>query len=348
MYIDRRLAGVQAVQTLSRLNRAYPGKDTTYVLDFSDSADEVLKAFSQYYGEAVLEDVTDPNLIYDLRAKLDSAAHYDDFEVERVVRAELKENAKQSELVAAVEPVAKRLITQYAEAKRESLVAAERGDEAAENEGREAMDALELFKRDMATFLRVYAFLSQIFDYGNTDIEKRSIFFRRLLPLLEFGREREAVDLSKVVLTHHRLKSKGKVSFDLGEEKLSPFTEPGGGQVRDEEKVTLDEIIRRVNDLFEGDLTDQDKLTYVNEVIKGKLLESETLRQQAQHNTKTQFENSPDLNRELEDAIIDAFAAHTEMSKQALDSPRVRAGLKRVLLGPGQLWEALRTPEHRS
>ena len=67
-----------------------------------------------------------------------------------------------------------------------------------------------LFKTDMGAFQRLYTFLSQIFDYGNTAIEKRAIFYRRLLPLLEFGREREGIDLSKVVLTHHSLKNQGK------------------------------------------------------------------------------------------------------------------------------------------
>jgi len=87
MYVDRRLAGIQAVQTLSRLNRAHPGKDTTYILDFV--GDDILKAFRTYYQTASLEDVTDPNLVFDLRAKLDALGHYDDFEVERVVEVEL-------------------------------------------------------------------------------------------------------------------------------------------------------------------------------------------------------------------------------------------------------------------
>jgi type I restriction enzyme R subunit len=81
----------------------------------------------------------------------------------------------------------------------------------------------------------------------------------------------------------------------------------------------------------------------VNNVIKGKLLESEVLAQQASNNTKEQFSNSPDLATEMLSAIMDALAAHDTMSRQALDSPRVRSGLKDVLMGPGQLYEALRT-----
>ncbi len=97
--------------------------------------------------------------------------------------------------------------------------------------------------------------------------------------------------------------------------------------------------------LFEGELTDDDKLVYVNHVLKGKLLESEILVQQAASNTKEQFANSPDLSNELMNAILDAFSAHTTMSKQAIDSEKVRNGLKDILLGPAQLYEALRGRE---
>src|SRR6267378_6287502 len=104
----------------------------------------------------------------------------------------------------------------------------------------------------------------------------------------------------------------------------------------------LNAIIEKVNDLFEGDLSDQDKLVYVNNVIKGKLLESEKLKQQAVNNTKEQFANSPDLKSELMNAIIGALEAHTAMSTQALDSETVRSGIKDVLLGPARLYESLR------
>ena len=198
----------------------------------------------------------------------------------------------------------------------------------------------------MAGFQRMYAFLSQIFDYGNTAIEKRFIFYKRLLPLLEFGREREGIDLSKVVLTHHSLKYEGSRTMPLSVEdapKLSPLTESGSGAIQEKEMARLHEIITRVNELFEGELTDDDRLVYVNNVIKGKLLESATLVQQAANNTKEQFANSPDLSSELTNAIMDALAAHTTMSKQALESERVRSGLKDILLGPARLYEALRS-----
>ena len=345
MYVDKRLAGIQAVQTLSRLNRAYPGKDTTYVLDFVNDPDEVLSAFKTYFETAELDGVTDPNLVYDLRAKLDAEGHYDDNEVDRVVNVEMNPNASQSELSAAIEPVADRLLKRYKAALEAFKAAAMKQDANAEHAAQDEMNALVLFKHNLGAFQRVYAFLSQIFDYGNTAIEKRAIFFKRLLPLLEFGREREGVDLSKVTLTHHKLKGQGKRNLALvnGEyPKLAPLTEPGSGEVREQEKIYLALIIAKVNDLFEGELTDDDKLIYVNHVLKGKLLESDILVQQANNNTKEQFANSPDLANELMNAIMDALSAHSSLSKQALGSEKVRSGLKDVLLGPAQLYEALR------
>ena len=213
--------------------------------------------------------------------------------------------------------------------------------EAAQNE----LNSLLLFQSDMGAFQRLYTYLSQIFDYGNTAIEKRSIFYKQVLRLLEFGREREGIDLSKVKLTHHNLTNLGKRPMPLSDgdnPKLDPITEVGGGSVQQKQKARLSEIIQKVNDLFEGDLTEQDKLVYVNNVIMGKLLESETLKQQAANNTKEQFANSPDLKTELMNAIIAALEAHTAMSTQALESQSVRDGLKDVLLGPAQLYETLR------
>lgn len=344
MYVDRRLAGIQAVQTLSRLNRAHPGKDTTYVLDFVNSSDDILKAFQTYYQTASLENVTDPNLVFDLRAKLDALGYYDDFEVERVVKVELAPASKQGDLVAALTPVADRLLRSYRDAQERLRIARSKEDTKAAKDAQDTMDALVLFRADMGAFVRLYAFLSQIFDYGNTAIESRHIFYRRLIPLLEFGRERQEIDVSGLVLTHHKLADKGKRTLALGGEgeKLQPITETGSGSIQEKQKALLAEIVAKLNDLFQGDVTDDDQLIYVNNVIKGKLMESETLAEQAANNTKEQFANSPDLSKAILDAIIDAFEAHTTMSKQALDSAKIREGLKDVLLGPGQLWEELR------
>lgn len=349
MYIDRRLDGIQAVQTLSRLNRAYSGplgiKDTTYILDFLNDGEDILKAFQTYYETAALEDVTDPNLIYNLRAKLDASGYYDEPEVERVAAVELNPKSTQGDLVRALEPVADRLLRRFKAAQERRRHASQTDDAPAAEESKSEIEALQLFKRDMVSFGRAYSFLSQIFDYGNTALEKRALFYKRLLPLLAFEREREGVDLSQVVLTHHNLRNTGQRSLALrdGESILmQPMREVGSGSVQEKEKALLSEIIARVNNLFGSDTTDGDKLVYVNNVLKGKLLESDLLAQQASSNTKDQFANSPDLSGEIINAIMDAAAANSSLSKQALESEKVRAGLKDILLGPARLYEALR------
>lgn len=112
--------------------------------------------------------------------------------------------------------------------------------------------------------------------------------------------------------------------------------------MQEKEKALLGEIIEKVNDLFEGELTDQDKLVYVNNVLKGKLLEAETQRQLAANNTKEQFANSLDLKTELLNAIMGALDAHTLMSTHALNSASVRGGLKDILPNNARLYEKQR------
>lgn len=344
MYVDKRLGGIQAVQTLSRLNRCYPGKDQTYVVDFVNDPADILAAFKPYYETAELSGVTDPYIVHELKAKLDAQALYDTFEVDRVVAVAIKgKKAKTSEMDAAILPVASRLLIAFGQAKKEFEAAGEDSKKA--KAAKDTMDSLILFKNDAASYVRAYGFLSQIFDYGNTDIEKRSIFFRLLHPLLTFGRERDGVDLSALKLTAYTIKSLGDPALSLATGdavKIDPTDDIGSGQVQDKDKVALAELIAKVNDLFEGDLTPGDKLVYVNDVIKGKLMESEKLAEQALNNTKEQFAASPDLANEILGAVMDALTAHTAMSKQALESEQLRADMKDVLLGAGKLWEGLR------
>ncbi|MBM4778406.1 MAG: type I restriction endonuclease subunit R [Archangiaceae bacterium] len=344
MYVDKRLAGIQAVQTLSRLNRAYPGKDTTFVLDFVNEPNEVLEAFKLYFTTAELATTTDPNLVFNLKAKLDAAGHYDEFEVDRVANVVIDPKSKQGDLIAAVTPVVDRLMKRFklvAEARR---AAKEKGDPAAVKEAQSELDAFTLLKSDMTAFVRLYTFLSQIFDYGSTGIEKRALFYKAVLPLLEFGREREEIDLSQVKLSHYSLRDRGIAPMVLGEgkPKLEPLTEAGSGSVQERQKAKLAVIIEKLNELFEGELSEGDQLVYVLDVVKGKLLESATLVEQASNNSKEQFGSSPDLTTEILNAVIAALDAHTAMSTQALNSERVRDGIKDVLLNHGELWESLR------
>jgi type I restriction enzyme R subunit len=151
--------------------------------------------------------------------------------------------------------------------------------------------------------------------------------------------------MSALKLTAYTIKSlvDPKLVLGAGEAvKIDPTEESGSGQVQDKSKIALAELIAKVNDLFECDPTPNDKLVYVNDVIKGKLMESEKLAEQALHNTKEQFANSPDLAKEILGAVMDELSAHGAMSKQALESDELRADMKDVLLGAGRLYEGLR------
>jgi type I restriction enzyme R subunit len=253
--------------------------------------------------------------------------------------------SKQADLDAALGPVSSRLLVQFKQAR--TAHQNEPQGAKAHQHAKDEMEALLLFKKDLGTYIRAYEFLGQMFDYGNTDYEKLYQFAKLLLPLLDYGREREGVDLSALKLTHHKMRDLGQQKLNLGGADppvvpLTPVTETGSGEVQDKHKMRLAEIIQAMNDLFEG-VTDGDAVTYVEGVIKTKLLESGALQAQAMVNTKEQFANSPRLQDELLQAIIDAMSAHQAMSKQALGSERVQSGILSTLLGPGALWETLRS-----
>ncbi|EQD78651.1 type I restriction enzyme, R subunit [mine drainage metagenome] len=247
---------------------------------------------------------------------------------------------RQSELDTVLIPISNRLLSRFNKAK--ATFKANEPDSEVAKAAKDEMDALQLFKKDIGTYVRLYGFLCQVFDYGNTDIEKHSIFFKLLQRLLTFDREIETVDLSALALTHYTLKDMGKKDLFIGvSEPIKPTGEAGSGKVQDKHQESLDAIIAQVNDLFAGELNSGDKLVYVNNVIKGKLLECEVLIQQAVNNTKQQFSNSPDLDGQIVNAIMDALSSFTDMSKQALESAKIRLELKEILLGPMGLYEEL-------
>ena len=322
MYVDKRLAGVAAVQTLSRLNRTHPGKDTTFVLDFVKQEDEILEAFRLYYRKAELSGVTDPNLVHDLQDKLDAEGIYTAEEVDAFVQAALSKKPKQAELLAKLTPAVERFRVRLYDARS--------------HQDKKAQDGLELFRRNLTAFVRAYDFLSQIVDYGSdTSLEKRSIFFRHLAPLLEIPGGAEPIDLSRVVLTHYNIKDLGQHQLPLAggdgdQPKLDPMTAVGSAKVHDPDMVRLREIIQKMNELFEGELTDADQINFVNH-IRDKMLENPVLAQQAAANKKDQFSASPDFHEAMMTAVVNAYDNHMSMSEQVLKKDNVKAGLKEIL-----------------
>jgi type I restriction enzyme R subunit len=322
MYVDKRLDGITAVQTLSRLNRTAPGKDTTYVLDFVNDPEEILESFLPYYQTAQLSGVSDPNQIHALQTKLDSSQLYTESEVANLAKAFYDPQGKQAQLQAHLAPAVDRF--------------KHRWSEAATKKDKKATDELEVFRKDLATFVRMYDFLSQIINYGDTELESRNIFFRHLIPLLKTENLSDAIDLSKVQLSHYRLKHLGQQNLPLGstppgdESLLAPISEAGSGVGRDPAKALLQEIIVRMNEVFEGEVTDADALTFAYGV-RDKILENPALQEQARHNSKEQFALG-DFQNDLLKAVIGSLDSYQDKAGQVLSNDKTRAAFSSILL----------------
>jgi type I restriction enzyme R subunit len=303
MYVDKRLSGVLAVQTLSRLNRTYPGKDETFVLDFVNKPEEILAAFQPYYRTAQLEEVTDPNIVHELHIKLDQAGVYLPSEVESFAEAFFDPKRKQAGLHAYLKP------------------AADRFAELSETEPEDA----DQFRKDLGTFLRMYDFLSQLVAYDDPDLEKLYAYGKNLMPRIIERTSSSILELdADVRLTHYRLQKIGEQKLDLASGdviKLKPVSEAGTGAADEDEKKQLAEIVGVMNDLFSGNLTEADMVGYVA-TITGKLMENEALAEQARNNSEQQFAlgSFKDI---LMDVIIEGQDGHNAIAGQLLKDERV-------------------------
>ncbi|MEJ1088359.1 type I restriction endonuclease [Microbacterium sp. Mu-80] len=327
MYVDKRLDGVTAVQTLSRLNRTYPagGKDTTYILDFVNDADEILETFRDYHRTAELSATSDPDQVHDLQNKLDGAGIYTDPEVEAFANAFLATSAppKHGAHTAPLKAAATRFNERYA--------ASLASDDKAEQ------DALDLFRKDVGTFVRLYDFLSQIFDYADTGLEKRSLFLRLLLPRLTGRVANEQIDFSAVELTHIKQTRHGEHALDLDAgtaEPMQPAGAGGTGTARDPRFARLAEILARINELFsDEDFSDSGIQNWADGVVTV-LTENPQLRTQAAANSLTQFIESPDLSDAVTDAVLSNQHTNNRIVDYVFSRPEMRTTLERLL---GQL-----------
>ena len=343
MYVDKKLSGVDAVQTLSRLNRTYPGKEVVFILDFFNKAEEIQEAFEPYYATATLTGVTDPNIIFDLQLKLDAQGIYTQSEIDQFAQAYFDPKGTQAAMMAAVKPAADRFKVRYkaaleaivyakaelANAKHNQIEAEIHNAERELSNAGEDKDALDLFKKDLTSFVRMYEFLSQIVSYEDAELEKRCAFARGLLPNIKTIDLAPPLDLGDVEMTHFAIKNRKTHSIDLKKGEINPDG-TGGGKARDPKTELLEMIIKQLNDLFAGELTDDDKLNYAI-TIKDKVLENARVVEQVRNNTKEQamLGDFPDA---LTDAIIESMDAHQSMAGQLLGQDAVRKRFSRLVL----------------
>jgi len=341
MYVDKKLGGVECVQTLSRLNRTYPGKaeSGTFVLDFFNEPQDILDAFQPYYQTAELADVSNPDQIYDLFEKLKAARIFLWNEVEQFVEAFYSKNKSNAALANICKPALQRWQQRYSAAVNDYDVTKNRlerckqtGDAVlianAENEfaeAKKARDALEIFKKDLGSFTRFYEFMSQIVEYDDKELEKLSLFARNLRPLLrEQVADEDEIDLSNVAMSHYRLskirQQDIQLKADSTEHKLEPANDMGTAKAKDKKEDFLSVILGRVNELFITDkLTDQDMINYVH-TVADKMSENMRMMKQIQNNTREQAMLG-EFDSALDDAVLDSNAAHMEQMTQLMSDP---------------------------
>lgn len=339
MYLDKKVSGVEAVQTLSRLNRTYPGKDTTYVIDFVNEPQTILDAFLMYDDGAELETVQDINVVYDMKNLLDDASIYvfEDLEAFKKARGKAvlgKEtdkslhkklysatqrptdvfNHKLKELTDAVEKWDAAIDKAIAagDKKGQNHAESQRSQFATERE------ALMRFKTDLGRFVRIYNYIAQLVELDDAELENFAAFTKLFSKRLK-GISPEQIDLTGLVLTRYSIHL-ADTSKEEGEKyTLTPVT-ANEAEPNDREKEFISKIIARMNDLF-GDISDELGQRHFTAQIVDIARQNGRVVEQIEKNTKEQALQG-DLPQVVRSATVDAMKSHNELARVLLKDPQ--------------------------
>ncbi|HEX21239.1 MAG TPA: type I restriction endonuclease subunit R [Actinobacteria bacterium] len=309
MYVDKRLAGIQAVQTLSRLNRTHPGKDDTFVLDFVNEPEDILEAFKPYYEATLIGERADPGQLYQLKARLDAAGVYHWSEVEEFARIFYKpKNAQHSgdhqRLNACLDTAVKRF-SELEETEREELCGV------------------------FADYRNLYAFLAQIIPFGDSELEKLYSYIRFLLTKLPKRDIGSPLDLEgEVALKYYRLeKTADDISIELGSDGVVDGPTEVGTGVSEKQSVYLSQLIDILNDRFGTNFASGDQLFF--DSIKEDIKADEKIRQAATVNTLENFGFA--FNKVLENFIINRVEQNEEMVARFFNDKEFRSAVNKHL-----------------
>lgn len=338
MYLDKKVSGVEAVQTLSRLNRTYAGKDRTYVIDFANEAEEIHKAFKTFYRDAQVSDVQDANIVYDLKLKLDGTLLYETSEVRAFAEAVVSPGVTHQKLYSLTQAPTDRFNTklkQLNEAIETWELAWRKAHEAGDQKGEADADAhraematerdkLMIFSEGLSKFVRTYEYVAQLVDFGDPELEGFASFARLLRKRLR-GITLEQVDLSDLRLTHFRVSFKGGLDgiAPAGEAPtLAPITDNGLRDAKDREKAYLSELVKRLNDAFGKEISDTDQVAlavHISEKLRGDAV----VMSQVQNNDKAQAMKA-NLPAAAVQAIVEAMKTHNVMATKLLSDEATR------------------------
>ena len=271
MYVDKRLDGVQAVQTLSRLNRIYPGKEAPFVLDFVNKAEDILAAFKPYYTVTELETESDPSHLEELKHELNQMQVYSWQEVVEFARVFYK-------------PLAEQKRGDHAALQKHLQSAVERYKKFENDEDRDK------FRDKLKAYVRLYSFVTQLVNYTDQEQEMLYSFGRFLLPHIHPSDSRDAYPEKDVELQYYRLQKVMEGSIDLSEGedvKVKSPTDTGTRNAKEEDKP-LSEIIETLNERFGTDFSEADRLFF--EQIKETAMRDEGVLKTAAANPLDKFE----------------------------------------------------------
>jgi type I restriction enzyme, R subunit len=342
MYVDKKIANdVEIVQTFSRLNRTAPGKDETFIIDFVNDPANVRRAFAKYDDGAVIEDIQDLNVVYEIKENLDAQGLYEAKDLASFKEARFR---SLQDITQAHEPQHKAM---YAATERPTRMfnerlkmlreAVETWEAAFEKAHREMDDAgqkaaehqrknfsqqtanLMDFKSGLGRFCRTYAYVAQLIDFGDPELENYAAFAKLLQKRLS-GESPENIDLKGLVLTGFDMKGKEDAGDEESEKTILQPVGPGGGKKGSEERGYLQEIIEHLNHLF-GDVTPlRDQATFVNH-IAAIARESEVVVAQVENNSREQAMKG-NLPGAVQQAVVRALTSHQKLASLVLKADR--------------------------
>jgi type I restriction enzyme R subunit len=305
MYVDKKLGGVNAVQTLSRLNRTHPEKRGTMVLDFANEADEIRAAFEPYYETTLLSEATDPNLLYEIQTRLFSFPVYTGADVDRFARVYFDRRATQDQLYAALPPVVERF---------RQLSAEEQGD----------------FRGQLTDYVRLYAFLAQVLTFADPDLEKLYVFARHLRRLLPTDRAELPREVQQNIdMESYRIQQtgSGRIVIERKTGILDPMSTRGSHGPAAEAMEALSRIIAELNERFGLNLGPEHRVT-LGQMME-KLDADAALDASARVNTRENVRLTFD--QKVEHVIQEIVDSNFTLYKRITDDPAFGDAVKNFL-----------------
>ncbi|MFH9562368.1 type I restriction endonuclease subunit R [Streptomyces globisporus] len=318
MYVDKRLDGIQAVQTLSRLNRTFRTgnlvKDRVFILDFINEPKDIQAAFAPYYEEAEIETETNPNQLHVLAMGLRTFGIFDTQDVDQFIRG--AQASDRNAITAAMSRAQDRFAHAW--------------DQAQGDEDTQAEERLEQFRKNVSSFVRLYDFLSQVYDYSGSPLEDLCAFCRELAQWIHAERTHDDIDISSARLVAIEQKDKGLTNASVTEkgDKLTGPSALGTAKVKDPEMVPLLEVIDTLNTLFD-DLSESAVAGLMALVIQA-AKSDEVLRSRALENSLENFLKS----EKVRDRILDTLlAAPGELGRVVAEVVGDGKGLDSIIAG---------------